>query len=80
MSVHSKSIDYLVLKEAFIATYIKRKTEILQNEGIIILQRIREDARLQNLWNLYQKKYLYASNISYEDVIESIQVLLNHIQ
>ena len=65
-----------ILKRAFEATCKKRETENLKKEGFRILNIVKEDVQLHNLWKSYQRKYQYAIDISYEDVMESIEVLL----
>lgn len=44
-----------------------------------ILQTIHEDIHLRSLWEAYQKKYSYAADIQYEDVINSAELLWNRI-
>ena len=38
---------------------------------IISLKKIQQDANLMALWVSYQRKYSYAANITYEDVMRS---------
>lgn len=78
--LHEKDIDTGVLAEAFQATCKKRGTEDLQVRGLDILQTINDDETLRSLWAAYQKKYSYASDIQYENVIKSVRLLLHKIQ
>ena len=75
LSVYEKEIDKRVLKDAFYATCKKRNTENLIVEAPEILRSIKGDYQLRSLWSIYQKKFPYAHDISYTDVIESIKVL-----
>ena len=82
------SIDYekiynsrfKVLKKAFEATCKKRSTENLKEEAPKIMAAVSDDAQLHTLWKSYQKKYPYAADISYEDIMESTMLLWSKIQ
>ena len=41
----------------------------------LILQEIAESASLVALWKSYQRKYQYASKVSWNDVIKSVRAL-----
>ena len=71
---------YDVLKKAFEATCKKRSTENLKEEAPKIMAAVSDDVQLHTLWKSYQKKYPYAVDISYEDIIESTQLLWSKIQ
>ena len=79
LSVYDEFIDVDMLKKAFEVTCKKRDTEILQIDGSKIIKNISGDAQLQILWKSYQSKYSYASNIKYEEVIESLKKLWSKI-
>ncbi|MGN0362653.1 MAG: nucleotidyl transferase AbiEii/AbiGii toxin family protein [Bilifractor sp.] len=80
LSVYEQDIDADVLKRAFKATCKKRSTGNLKEEAPKVMAAISEDARLHTLWESYQKKYPYAADISYEDIMESTMLLWNKIQ
>ena len=71
---------FKVLKKAFEATCKKRSTENLKEEAPKIMAAVSDDAQLHTLWKSYQKKYPYATDISYEDIIESSMLLWSIIQ
>lgn len=73
-------IDADVLKKAFEATCKKRSTENLKEEAPKIMAAVSDDAQLHTLWKSYQKKYSYAADISYEDIMESTMFLWSKIQ
>lgn len=73
-------IDTDVLKKAFEATCKKRSTENLKEEAPKIMADVSDDAQLHTLWKSYQKKYPYAADISYEDIMESTMFLWSKIQ
>lgn len=80
LSLYEKDINNDILKEAFQATCKKRDTENLTVSGEAILQTIGNDETLHTLWKSYQKKYPYAIDISYEDVIKSTGLLFDKIK
>lgn len=79
LSIYEEEIDENVLKDAFEATCKKRETENLKVEGPQIITAIKEDVQLHNLWKSYQKKYPYAADISYEDIMESTKNLFHKV-
>lgn len=79
LSIYEQEIDENVLKDAFTATCKKRETENLKAEGSQIITAIEGDVQLHNLWKSYQKKYPYATDISYEDIMESTKSLFDKI-
>ena len=71
------SID--ILKKACINTCENRGTKHLLCDDKDILNDIANDYNLQKLWEQYQKKYAYAADITYDNIIESITLLLKQI-
>lgn len=76
LSIHANDIDYVVLRKAFDATCNKRGTENIFSKAMKIFTNIRYDKHLHTLWKEYQKKYPYAINISYDDIMENLEFLL----
>lgn len=79
LSIYEQDIDVDVLKMAFKATCKKRSTENLKEEAPKIMTAVSDDVQLHTLWKSYQKKYPYAADISYEDIMESIKCLLDKL-
>lgn len=65
----TQKYDQEIFKEALEATAEHRgSTELISDvEGI--LKQISESDELKDMWEKYQKKFSYASDISYEDVL-----------
>lgn len=80
LSIYEQDIDADILKKAFDATCKKRNTENLKEEAPKIIASVSDDVQLHTLWKSYQKKYPYATDISYEDIVESTQLLWSKIQ
>lgn len=75
LTIYEKEIDADILKSAFNATCKKRSTENLKEEAPNIMSAVNKDVQFHKLWNSYQKKYPYAADISYEDIMDSIKLL-----
>lgn len=72
---YEEMINHEILKQAFEATYNKRNTTDIITSGMQILDIIINDDRLNDLWNSYQQKYLYAGDIPFEAAIKkAIQI------
>jgi hypothetical protein len=46
----------------------------------LILQEIAESSSLVALWKSYQRKYQYASKVSWNDVIKSVRALVEIVK
>lgn len=72
---YEEMINHEILKQAFEATCNKRNTTDIITSGMQILDIIINDDRLNNLWNSYQQKYLYARDIPFEAAVKkAIQI------
>lgn len=71
-NLKNKEIDYKILKEAITKTSIRRESlEIIKNYREI-LEDIKKDPYLLDLWNSYRKENKYIGNLEFDDVIKSI--------
>lgn len=71
-----KEINYADLAKAIEATSRKRESfELLLNSGHI-LEQIKADNGMIKQWELYQKKYDYAADYTWKDVVKNIEQLL----
>lgn len=73
--MYGDQLDADVLKSAFNATCFKKGTDNLVQDITGILSSIDFDNHLRSLWTAYQKKFPYASDMSYEVVIDNLKVL-----
>ena len=73
--IYRESMEPATLKAAFLATCKKRDSLSLLTSGAQILTKVQQDANLMALWASYQRKYSYAANITYEDVMQSASQL-----
>ena len=80
LDIYEQKIDEDVLKAAFDATCRKRGTENLKTDAPRIIASIESDGQLYTLWETYQKKYPYAAEISFADIMESTKTLSEKIR
>lgn len=79
LSAYGDQVNADLLKQAFHATCEKRESLHLKIQAAEVIRFIAEDAALQNLWASYRKKFTYAAEVSFADVIGSVERLLNII-
>ncbi len=75
--LYKRIIDFDKLNKAFDLTCNNRKTSILKVQGDTILDNVATSQELRNLWIAYQKKYSYAKEISYDDVILAVREIFD---
>lgn len=73
--IHGKDLNTVFLRDALKATAKKRGTEQHLQDAIDVFDEIENDAVMQNLWQVYQKKFSYASEISWKEVMQSVKTL-----
>lgn len=80
LDTYEDKVNKAVLKDAFAATCKKRGTDHLQEQAEEIIKIIEADEQLQVLWRAYQKKYSYATEIDYANVISGVRKLMDWIR
>ena len=66
-----KTVDYKLLKAAFLATSEKRATTALVSRFDAILEAVRTDKTMESLWEKYQKENFFVGDLAWEDVNQS---------
>jgi len=75
-NLQTHNIDKPTLKEAFTNTSKKRGSISLVANAEMIMKEIHESAALIDLWRSYQRKFSYAADVFWDDVISSIENLI----
>lgn len=75
--VTTQEYDKKLFTEALAATAKHRGSTEKIKDIPSILERISESHELKNLWSKYQKKFAYASDISYEMIMDVLKIILN---
>lgn len=71
--LYKDQLDTDILKNAFNATCTKRGTVNLVQNIPEIVSTLAADEHISSLWTAYQRKYQYASDISYVEIIETLR-------
>ena len=79
IQIYRKQFQPEVFSKAVAATASQRKSSHLYNELNNILNSVYASKDLQQLWSRYGKNYQYASDIAWNDVVASLQILTNYI-
>ena len=69
------NIDFSLLTEAFKETSSKRGMVISYENILSELGKVVVDAEIKRLWENYRKKFNYAANLDWDDVVISIRKL-----
>ena len=70
-----QKIDYIILKEAVSATAVKRGSYELMKDAGKVLVTVKNSLLMQDLWKRYQRRFSYAEDYSWDDVIQSARKL-----
>jgi len=78
--VHSQTYDRLLFEKALAATAEHRgsREDIRDIKGLLAV--IAADPGLQKLWDNYRRQFSYAAGIEYEQIIATLEELLDDIQ
>lgn len=74
------NIDNATLKEAFVNTSAKRGSIGLLSDVHLILKEVAESTVLIDRWKNYQRKFDYAADVLWADVMESVSCLVNIVK
>lgn len=70
--MYQDTLDADTLRQALAATSHKRQSEHMLLEGDEILKEVEASPVMQKLWESYQKKFSYASDIGWPDVMSAV--------
>jgi len=73
--IYKDSLSSKTFHTALLATAKKRGTLELLNEAVEVFKELESSLVLERLWKVYQKKFSYASNVSWQIVVNSIKRL-----
>jgi len=69
----TQNYDPALLKEAFTATVSHRNTAEQVSDIPAILEKIEGSAELRQVWEKYRREFAYATDLSYENVVEALR-------
>lgn len=71
--LQNKNIDRKILKNAVVNKFKERKTIEYLNNLDKYINEIESSSDLKHIWKNYQEKFIYAKDISYDDIINSLK-------
>ena len=74
------NIDNATLKEAFVNTSVKRGSIGLLSDVHLIFKEVAENTVLIDRWKNYQRKFDYAADVLWADVMESVSCLVDIVK
>lgn len=74
-TLQEKNINKDDFKSALTSTAIKRETLTKINDSLSAIKEIQEDKTIQDIWKAYTKKFNYASDIVFGDIITALKKL-----
>ena len=77
--VKSNAINYADLTKALEATSRKRNSYELLSAPKHILEQIKSDTGLMEQWRIYRRKYDYAADYHWEDIVKNIEQLFKKL-
>ena len=75
----SHNIDRVVLKNAFSNTTKKRGSSAIMIESDKTLSEVESSPDMMALWAIYQRKFEYANDISWDDVMQTVRKMCRDI-
>lgn len=75
LNSEKQEIDYATLQKALSATSGKRESTELMKEAESVLVTLKDSVLMQDLWKSYQRKFPYAADYSWDDVMWSARKL-----
>lgn len=73
--IHGKNLNAEILHDALYATAEKRGTEQYLQDATDVFDEVENDVGMKKLWQAYQKKFTYASDIPWEEIMQSVRAL-----
>lgn len=70
----------MVLKTAFYNTRKKRQSVFEMRDCELVLQEIRESEFQRGLWSKYQRQYVYAKDVTFDEVMDANVNIMKKIQ
>lgn len=80
LKLKNKQIEYMVLKTAFYNTRKKRQSVFEMRDCELVLQEIRESEFQRGLWSKYQRQYVYAKDVTFDEVMDANVNIMKKIQ
>ncbi len=78
-NLRKEEIDFNVLKQAVLSTARKRDSISFMKEAKEIINDIKEDSYLKELWRVYLKDNPYIKELNFPDTVEVVKIIAEKI-
>lgn len=78
-NLKKEEIDFGILKQAIFSTANRRESLELMKQAMEIIEDIREDAYLQELWKIYLSENLYVGDLEFSETVKVIELIAEKI-
>lgn len=80
LQLYGENMNPTVINQALMATANKRGTEHYLIDMLLIVGEVENSSVMENLWLAYQKKFSYASEITWKTIMESVRKCMGLIR
>ncbi len=78
-ALRGNECDKTILKRALEQTSAKRGSSQVMQNYVEIIEEIRDNPQMQDLWKKYQKNFDYAKDITFEDTCNSVKYIMDYV-
>ncbi len=78
-NLRKEEIDFDILKQAIISTSNRRESLSLIKEAMEIIEDIKEDYYLKELWNVYLADNLYVGDLDFLETVKIVEIIADKI-
>ena len=78
MEMHSDHLDAAIFRSALLATAGKRGTVPYLSDASVVFDEVEASPEMQKLWTAYTKKFSYAADLAWHNVMASVRSLYLH--
>ena len=78
-NLRKEEIDFDILKQAIISTSNRRESLSLIKEAMEIIEDIKEDYYLKELWTVYLADNLYVGDLDFLETVKIVEIIADKI-
>ena len=78
-NLRKEDINFDILKQAIISTARRRESLSLMKQAIEIIEDIKEDDYLKELWTVYLADNLYVGDLNFSETVKVIEIIADKI-
>ncbi len=78
-NLRKDEIDFDILRHAIITTANRRESLSLMKEAVEIIEEIKEDDYLKELWRVYLADNLYVGDLDFSETLKMVEMIAERI-